>query len=146
MDSIKVLYTATATAKGGRNGHTQSSDGLVSVDLSVPKAMGGPGKPGATTPEDLFAAGYAACFGGALDYVAKQHKKNAAGAVITCSVAIGPRDLGGFGLAVKLHVEDRSLRQSDLEAFAREAHEKICPYSHATRNNVDVDLEIVGGG
>ena len=144
MDNIKVLYTATATAKGGRNGHTQSSDGLVSVDLSVPKAMGGPGKPGATTPEDLFAAGYAACFGGALDYVAKQHKKNAAGATITCAVSIGPRDLGGFGLAVKLHVEDRSVPQADLEAFAREAHEKICPYSHATRNNVKVDLEIVG--
>ena len=64
MDTIKPLYTATATAQGGRNGHTQSSDALVSVDLSVPKAMGGPGKPGTTTPEDLFAAGYAACFGG----------------------------------------------------------------------------------
>jgi len=144
MDNIKVLYTATATAKGGRNGHTQSNDGLVSVDLSVPKAMGGPGKAGATTPEDLFAAGYAACFGGALDYVAKQHKKNAAGATITCSVSIGPRDLGGFGLAVKLHVEDKSLPQADLEAYAREAHEQICPYSHATRNNVNVALEVVG--
>jgi len=144
MDNIKVLYTATATAKGGRNGHTQSNDGLVSVDLSVPKAMGGPGKAGATTPEDLFAAGYAACFGGALDYVAKQHKKNAAGATITCSVSIGPRDLGGFGLAVKLHVEDKSLPQADLEAYTREAHEQICPYSHATRNNVNVALEVVG--
>jgi len=145
MDSIKVLYTANATAKGGRNGHTQSSDGLVSADLSVPKAMGGPGKPNTTTPEDLFAAGYAACFGGALDFVAKQHKKNAADATVTCSVSIGPRDGGGFGLAVKLHVEDRSLPQSELAAFAQEAHEKICPYSHATRNNVKVDLEVVGG-
>ena len=144
MDDIKVLYTASATAKGGRNGHTRSSDGLVSVDLSVPKAMGGPGKQGATTPEDLFAAGYAACFGGALDYVAKQHKKNAAGATVTCSVSIGPRDLGGFGLAVKLQVEDKTVPQAELEEFAREAHEKICPYSHATRNNVKVDLEIVG--
>ena len=77
MDTIKPLYTATATAQGGRNGHTQSSDALVSVDLSVPKAMGGPGKPGTTTPEDLFAAGYAACFGGALDFAAKRHKKDA---------------------------------------------------------------------
>ena len=144
-DTIKPLYTTSATAKGGRNGHTQNTDGLVSVDLSVPKAMGGPGKPGATTPEDLFAAGYAACFGGALDFVAKQQKKNAANATITCSVSIGPRDKGGFGLAVKLHVEDRSLPQKDLEALAREAHEKICPYSHATRNNVDVQLEVVGG-
>jgi Ohr subfamily peroxiredoxin len=107
--------------------------------------MGGPGKPNTTTPEDLFAAGYAACFGGALDFVAKQQKKNAANATVTCSVSIGPRDKGGFGLAVKLHVEDKSLAQKELEALAREAHEKICPYSHATRNNVDVQLEVVGG-
>ncbi len=144
MDTIKPLFTATATATGGRNGHTQASDGSVSVDLSVPKAMGGPGKPNTATPEHLFAAGYAACFGGALDYVAKQQKKNAAGAKVTCSVSIGPRDAGGFGLAVKLHVEDKSLSQPELEALAREAHEKICPYSHATRNNVPVDLEVVG--
>ena len=144
MDTIKPLFTATATANGGRNGHTQSSDGEVSVDLSVPKAMGGPGKAHTATPEHLFAAGYAACFGGALDYVGKQHKKNAAGAAITCAVSIGPRDAGGFGLAVKLHVEDKSLAQKDLEALAKEAHEKICPYSHATRNNVPVDLEVVG--
>ena len=144
MDTIKPLFTATATATGGRNGHTQSSDGEVSVDLSVPKAMGGPGKPHTATPEHLFAAGYAACFGGALDYVGKQHKKNAAGATVTCAVSIGPRDLGGFGIAVKLKVEDRSLPQADLAALAKEAHEKICPYSHATRNNVDVQLEVVG--
>jgi Ohr subfamily peroxiredoxin len=144
MDTIKPLFTATATATGGRNGHTQSSDGQVSVDLSVPKAMGGPGKPDTATPEHLFAAGYAACFGGALDYVGKQHKKNAAGASVTCAVSIGPRDAGGFGLAVKLKVEDRTLPQADLAALAKEAHERICPYSHATRNNVDVQLEVVG--
>src|SRR4051794_17809723 len=145
MDTIKPLFTATATATGGRNGHTESDDGMVKVDLSVPKAMGGPGKTGTATPEHLFAAGYAACFGGALDYVAKQHHKNAASAKVTCSVSIGPRDLGGFGLSVKLRVEDGSLPQAELEALAREAHEKICPYSHATRNNVPVDLEVVGG-
>jgi len=145
MDGIKRLYTATATAKGGRNGHTQSSDGLVSVDLSVPKVLGGPGKPGTTTPEDLFAAGYAACFGGALDYVAKQHKKDAAQATVTCAVAIGPRDAGGFGISVQIRVEDKSLSQSELQALTTEAHEKICPYSHATRNNVDVAFEVVGG-
>jgi osmotically inducible protein OsmC len=144
MDTIKPLFTATATATGGRNGHTQAEDGSIGADLSVPKAMGGPGKPNTTTPEHLFAAGYAACFGGALDFVGKQQKKNAAGAKVTCSVSIGPRDAGGFGLAVKLHVEDKSLAQKDLEALAREAHEKICPYSHATRNNVPVDLEVVG--
>jgi Ohr subfamily peroxiredoxin len=145
MDKIKPLFTATATAAGGRNGHTETSDGLVKADLSVPKAMGGPGKPGAATPEHLFAAGYAACFGGALDFVAKQHKKDAAGAKITCAVSIGPREGGGFGLAVKLHVEDKSLPQSELTALAQEAHEKICPYSHATRGNVPVELEIAGG-
>ena len=107
MDTIKPLFTATATATGGRNGHTQATDGSVSADLSVPKAMGGPGKPGTTTPEHLFAAGYAACFGGALDFVGKQHKKDATKARITADVSIGPRDGGGFGLAVKLRVEDR---------------------------------------
>src|SRR6266403_1653059 len=116
MDKIKPLFTATATATGGRNGHTESSDHIVSADLSVPKAMGGPGKPGTATPEHLFAAGYAACFGGAL----------------------------GFGIAVKLRVEDKSLKQADLVALTQEAHEKICPYSHATRGNVDVQLEIIG--
>ena len=144
MDTIKPVYTATASATGGRNGHTQSSDGMVSVDLSVPKEMGGPGKPGTATPEHLFAAGYAACFGGALDFVAKRQKKNASGATVTCAVSIGPRDGGGFGIAVKLRVEDKSLPQSDLAAFAKQAHEQICPYSHATRNNVDVQLEVVG--
>ena len=144
MDTIKPLYTATATAKGGRNGHTQSSDGQVSVDLSVPKPMGGPGKPGTTTPEDLFAAGYAACFGGALDFIGKQHKKDATKAKITSAVSIGPREGGGFGISVKMRVEDKSLPQAELAALAKEAHEKICPYSHATRGNVDVQFEIVG--
>jgi lipoyl-dependent peroxiredoxin len=145
MDKINPLYTATATATGGRNGHTESDDGMVKADLSVPKAMGGPGKPGTATPEHLFAAGYAACFGGALDFVGKQQKKDASKAKITAAVSIGPREGGGFGLAVKLHVEDKSLPQAELAALAKEAHEKICPYSHATRGNVDVQLEVVGG-
>jgi Ohr subfamily peroxiredoxin len=145
MDTIKPLYTATATATGGRNGHTESSDGVVKADLSVPKEMGGPGKPGTATPEHLFAAGYAACFGGAIDFVGKQKKKDASKAKVTCAVTIGPRDGGGFGLAVKLRVEDKTLGQSDLAALAKEAHEQICPYSHATRGNVRVDLEVVGG-
>jgi len=143
--SIKPLFTATASATGGRNGHTEAADHSVAVDLSVPKAMGGPGKPGTTTPEHLFAAGYAACFGGALDFVASQKKKNAKGATITCSVTIGPRDAGGFGLEVKLHVKDPSVPQAELAALATEAHEKICPYSHATRGNVPVELTVEGG-
>jgi len=144
MDKIKPLFTATATATGGRNGRTEASDGSVKADLSVPKEMGGPGKAGTTTPEHLFAAGYAACFGGALDFVAKQHKKDGSRARVTCAVSIGPRDGGGFGLAVRLHVEDRSLPQAELAGLAKEAHEKICPYSHATRGNVNVAFEVVG--
>lgn len=144
MSSIKPLFTANATATGGRNGSTAADDGSVSVTLSVPKAMGGPGKADTTTPEHLFAAGYAACFGGALDFVATQHKKNAAGATVTCAVSIGPRDAGGFGLAVKLKVTDKSMPQAELQALADEAHEKICPYSHATRDNLDVQLSVEG--
>jgi lipoyl-dependent peroxiredoxin len=144
MDTIKPLFTATAAATGGRNGHTATSDGTVSVDLSVPKAMGGPGRPGTATPEHLFAAGYAACFGGALDFVAKQQKKDAAKASITCAVSIGPRDGGGFGIAVRMRVEDRSLPQAELAALVKTAHETICPYSHATRGNVDVQFDVVG--
>jgi Ohr subfamily peroxiredoxin len=131
-------------AIGGRNGHTETNDGLVKANLSVPKAMGGPGKPDTATPEHLFAAGYAACFGGALDFVAKQQKKDATKAKLTCAVSIGPRAGGGFGLAVKLTIEDKSLAQAELAALARDAHEKICPYSHATRGNVDVQLEVEG--
>jgi len=145
MDTIKPLFTATATATGGRNGHTEAADGTVKADLSVPKEMGGPGRPGTTTPEHLFAAGYAACFGGALDFVAKRHKKDATKARITCSVSIGPREGGGFGIAVKMQVEDKSLAQAELAALAKEAHEQICPYSHATRGNVPVDFTVVGG-
>src|SRR5205807_8930084 len=104
MDKIKPLFTATATAIGGRNGHTETSAGIVKADLSLPKQMGGPGKPGAARPEHLFAAGYAACFGGALDFVAKQKKRDAAGARATCAVTIGPREGGGFGLAVNMRV------------------------------------------
>jgi len=144
MDTIKPLYTATATAVGGRNGHTQSSDGIVSFDLSVPREMGGPGKTGTATPEHLFAAGYAACFGGAIDLVAKQHKQDAANAKVTCAVSIGPRDGGGFGLAVSMRVEDKSLKQAELMNLVKEAHDKICPCSHATRNNIDVKFDVIG--
>jgi len=144
MDSIKPVFTAKATCTGGRNGRTAADDGSVAVNLSVPKAMGGPGKPDTTTPEHLFAAGYAACFGGALDFVAKKQKKDATGARITCSVSIGPRDKGGFGLSVALEVEDRSIPTAELQKLANEAHEQICPYSHATRNNAPVDLKVAG--
>ena len=143
-NSIKPLVTATATATGGRNGHTQSTDGLVSANLSVPKEMGGPGKQGTTTPEHLFAAGYAACFGGALDFVAKQHKKDASKAKIQCAVSVGPREGGGFGLEVKMRVEEPGIAQAELARLVQEAHEKICPYSHATRGNIEVTFDVAG--
>jgi Ohr subfamily peroxiredoxin len=141
---VKVLATIAADSTGGRNGHSETADKIVSVDLSVPKAMGGPGKPGTATPEHLFAAGYAACFGGALDFVAKSHKKDATKAKTSCAVGIGPREGGGFGLVVDLKIEDASLPQAELEAFVREAHETICPYSHATRGNVAVNFTVLG--
>ncbi len=144
MDKIKPLFTITATAIGGRNGQSETADGAVKVNLSVPKEIGGPGKPDTVTPEHLFAAGYAACFGGALDFVAKQHQKDASQAKVSCSVSIGKREPTGFALSVKMRVEDKSLPQADLSALVKEAHEKICPYSHATRNNVEVEFETIG--
>ena len=132
--------TVSGLTRVGRTWRVETSDGIVKADLSVPKEMGGPGKPGTTTPEHLFAAGYAACFGVAIDYVASQKKKNAKGAAVTCAVTIGPRAAGGFGLAVVLDVTDASLPQAELQSLAEEAHEKICPYSHATRGNVEVKV------
>jgi osmotically inducible protein OsmC len=145
ISPVKVLVTATAVSHGGRNGHSETADKTVSVDLSVPKEMGGPGRPGTTTPEHLFATGYSACFGGALDFVATSKKKNAKNAEVTCSVGVGPREAGGFGITVKMRVSDPSLPQAELEEMVHEAHEKICPYSHATRGNIDVAFEVVGG-
>jgi osmotically inducible protein OsmC len=144
MNGIKPLFTISATTLGGRNGHSETSDHALSVDLSLPKEMGGPGLPGKATPEHLFAAGYSACFGGALDYLAVQLKKDASKAKISCAVSIGPRDGGGFGVAVILTIEDKSLPQAELEALVKETHEKICPYSHATRGNIDIAFEVIG--
>ena len=142
--TIKPLLTATSTCVGGRNGHSEADDHSVAVDLSVRKEMGGPGKPGTTTPEHLFATGYAACFGGAIDFVGHQHKLNASGAKVTCAVSIGPREGGGFGVAVKMDVTDMSLKQADLEKIVHEAHDNVCPYSHATRGNIPWELTVHG--
>jgi osmotically inducible protein OsmC len=143
-NTIKPLLTATARNTGGRNGHSETTDHSVSVNLSVPKAMGGPGLPNTTTPEHLFAAGYAACFGGALEFVASQHKKNVAGSTVTCHVSVGPREGGGFGIAVKMSVNIPTLPKAEADVLVKETHEKICPYSHATRGNIDFDLEVTG--
>jgi len=142
--TIKPLFTIAANATGGRNGHTETTDGLVKADLATPKEMGGPGKAGHSTPEHLFAAGYAACFDGALDFVGHQHKVDVSKAKATCTVSIGPREGGGFGISAKMRIEDKSLPTAELRKLVDEAHEKICPYSHATRGNIDVAFEVVG--
>jgi Ohr subfamily peroxiredoxin len=111
MDTIKPVFTISATAIGGRNGHTETSDGVVKADLSVPKEMGGPGKPGAATPEHLFAAGYAACFGGSLDFVAKQKKRDAAKANITCAVTIGRAKAAGSASRSRCESRTRASRR-----------------------------------
>src|SRR5271168_661965 len=118
--TIKPLVTAIAINTGGRNGHTETTDHSVSVNLSVRKEMGGPGLPNTTTPEHLFAAGYAACFGGALEYVASQHKKSVAGAKVSCNVSVGPREGGGFGIAVKMQVKVPTLPTIEAQALAQE--------------------------
>jgi len=142
--TIKPLVTAIAVNTGGRNGHSETTDHSVSVDLSVRKEMGGPGLPGTTTPEHLFAAGYAACFGGAMEFVAGQKKQDVKGMAVTCTTSIGPREGGGYGIAVKMHVKVPALSTEQAKALAQETHEKVCPYSHATRGNIEFVLEVEG--
>jgi Ohr subfamily peroxiredoxin len=138
---VKVLYTAESTAAGGRAGHAESSDGRLKVDLSVPAEMGGDGGPG-TNPEQLFAAGYAACFQGAMGVVARREKLSIEGSTVTARVGIGPMGQA-FGITVdlRIHVPEISDR-ADAEKLVALAHQ-VCPYSNATRNNVDVTLTIV---
>jgi lipoyl-dependent peroxiredoxin len=138
---MKTLYTATATATGdGRNGHTATDDGLVDVDVRVPTEMGGPG--GATNPEQLFAAGYAACFHSALKVVAGAEKADVTGTEVSASVSIGTLDTGGFGLAVELDVHAPNLDDDAALALVEKAHQ-VCPYSNATRGNIEVRLAVV---
>lgn len=137
---VKVLYTAHATSLGGRTGHTQSDDGLVSVDLTIPKEMGGPGKAGATTPEDLFAAGYAACFGSACDFVARQQKLRPTSIEIRAAVGIGQTSDGGFRLTVQLEGLIGGVSEAEAEQLVTVAH-SVCPYSRAVHGNVDVQVQ-----
>jgi Ohr subfamily peroxiredoxin len=139
MPAVQPVYTATATATGdGRGGHTRSSDGVLDLDLAVPKEMGGPG--GAhTNPEQLFAAGYAACFHSALKIVAGQQKITLAGTAITVDVGIGPDGTGAYGLSVSIEAELPGLDETTARALLEQAHQ-VCPYSRATRGNVDVTL------
>ncbi|MBL4919299.1 organic hydroperoxide resistance protein [Szabonella alba] len=140
--SVQVLYRTQATATGGREGQARSEDARLEVALATPKELGGAGGPG-TNPEQLFAAGYAACFLGALKAVAPQHKlKIPADATITATVGIGPRSEGGFGITADLAINLPGLAPEDAQKLVEAAHQ-TCPYSNATRNNVDVGLTLV---
>lgn len=140
MQTIKALYTASATATGGRDGRAVSSDGVLDVKLSTPRELGGQGG-AATNPEQLFAAGYSACFIGALKFVAGQRKQTLpADASITGKVGIGQIP-GGFGLEVELHISLPGLEREAAEALVAAAHQ-ACPYSNATRGNIDVRLNV----
>lgn len=139
----KVIYTTSATAKGGREGHVDSADGAINLDLVKPKEMGGNGKVGAN-PETLFAAGYAACFESATRFAASQKgMKIGPDSWVKADVGIGPRKEGGFQLVVTLNVHLDGLDKQQAEMAALTAHNEICPYSHATRGNVEVQIKVV---
>jgi osmotically inducible protein OsmC len=138
---VDVLYTAEATARGGREGEVVSSDGVLDVLLALPKELGGPGGDN-TNPEQLFAAGYAACFHSALKRVAGKEKVDVEGSSITARVSLGI-DGQVFGLAVTLVGAFPTLDAAQGHALMEAAHQ-VCPYSRATRGNVEVDLEVTG--
>ena len=140
MSIEKILYTATATASGGREGQATSSDGVLDVKLTTPRELGGAGGE-ATNPEQLFAAGYAACFENAVRYIAGQQKIPLKGAAVTATVELHPRAEGGFKLGVALDAETQGLDQAAAEALVAAAHQ-VCPYSNAIRGNVDVALSV----
>jgi lipoyl-dependent peroxiredoxin len=138
---MKTLYTGTATTTGGREGHVSTDDGLIDMDLSLPKSMGGKGED-KTNPEQLFAAGYSACYGSALQTVAKKHKVDLGDFSVTASVEIGKTEEGDLQLAVILDSYIPGVDVETGEKLVNEAHE-ICPYSRATRDNIDVTLNLM---
>ncbi len=140
----QAVYTAHATSTGGRSGTSQSSDGAIKLTLSTPKELGGAGGPG-TNPEQLFAAGYSACFIGAMKAVAARQKLTLPAEVsITADVSIGPMTgkPGAFGIAVALAVSVPGMERAAAEQLVATAHE-VCPYSNATRGNIDVAISVV---
>jgi lipoyl-dependent peroxiredoxin len=139
--SVDVKYRTSATATGGRDGQAATSDGSLSVKLTIPKELGGPGGPG-NNPEQLFAAGYAACFLGAMKAVAPaQHLRVPSDTSVTATVGIGPRAEGGFGITADLKISLPGLERADAQRLLEAAHE-VCPYSNATRGNVNVGLTL----
>ncbi len=139
--SVDVKYTTKATATGGRDGSARSEDGVLDVKLSTPKELGGAGGDG-TNPEQLFAAGYSACFIGALKAVGAGMKiKVPADVTVTATVGIGPRSEGGFGITADLQVSLPGMDREEAQKLVDAAHQ-VCPYSNATRGNVDVGLTL----
>jgi len=139
---VNVLYHTSARATGGRDGHSATLDGAVDVKLSTPKELGGAGGTG-VNPEQLFATGYAACFLGAMKFVASQGgPKVPADTTVTSTVGIGPRSEGGFGLAIALEISLPGVDPTAAQDLVAKAHQ-VCPYSNATRNNIDVKLTVV---
>ena len=139
--SVNVLYKTSATATGGRDGRSKTHDGALDIAMSTPKELGGAGKPG-NNPEQLFATGYAACFMGAMKFVASQGgPKVPEDATVTAEVGIGPRSEGGFGLDIALTVALPGLDRAAAEDLVAKAHQ-VCPYSNATRGNIDVRLNV----
>ncbi len=140
--TVDVKYTTAATANGGRDGRSVTKDGSLDVKLATPKELGGGGGPG-NNPEQLFAAGYAACFLGAMKFVASQGgtAKVPNDATVTATVGMGPRSEGGFGIDVQLDVALPGVPRDQGQALVEKAHE-VCPYSNATRNNVPVRLNV----
>lgn len=139
--SVDVKYRTSATATGGRDGRARSEDGRLEVQLATPKELGGAGGDG-TNPEQLFAAGYAACFLGALKVAGQQLKVRVpAETSVTATVGIGPRSEGGFGITADLEVTLPGVDRAEAQKVVEAAHQ-ICPYSNATRNNVDVGLSV----
>lgn len=135
---MEKIYTAKATATGGRNGHVKSETGALDIDVRVPKEMGGPAG-NYPNPEMLFAAGYAACFDSALSLIIRNEKIQTGATSVTADVSIGKLDNGGFGLAVTLEIEVPGVEKSKAEELVNIAHE-VCPYSNATIGNVEVQL------
>lgn len=135
---MKVLYTAEATAIGGRNGQVKSNNGVLDLQVKLPKAMGG-ANDDYTNPEQLFAAGYAACFDSALNHVISIEKVRTGKTSVTAKVSIGPLEGGAFGLAVELAVNISEVSIEEAQRLTERAHQ-VCPYSNATRNNIEVTL------
>jgi Ohr subfamily peroxiredoxin len=140
IQSVDVLYTAVATAENGRDGRVASDDGNLDVVVNPPKEMGGSGA--GTNPEQLFAAGYSACYQSALGVVARQAKADVSGSRVTAKVGIGKTETGGFGLTVELAVSIPNVDAATAKDLVEKAHQ-VCPYSHATRGNIEVTLTVL---